>query len=82
MRGVLDTTLCDKDCQWPAADRWFTPGTPRSLDLDALNDDDVKNILKSLQIGQASDGDSISHQMLKHTRHCVLTLEIYFQSFE
>jgi len=22
-RGVLDTTLCDKDCQWPEAGRWF-----------------------------------------------------------
>ena len=22
-RGVLDITLCDKDCQWPEAGRWF-----------------------------------------------------------
>ena len=26
-RGVLDTTLCDKVCQWLVADRWFSPGT-------------------------------------------------------
>ena len=26
-RGVLDTTLCDKVCQWLAAGRWFSPGT-------------------------------------------------------
>jgi hypothetical protein len=26
-RGVHDTTLCDKVCQWLAAGRWFTPGT-------------------------------------------------------
>ena len=26
-QGVLDTTLCDKVCQWLAADRWFSPGT-------------------------------------------------------
>ena len=25
-RGVLDTTLCDKVCQWLAAERWFSPG--------------------------------------------------------
>jgi hypothetical protein len=25
---VLDTTLCNKVCQWLAADRWFSPGTP------------------------------------------------------
>ena len=28
MRGVLDTTLCHKICQWLAAGRWFSPGTP------------------------------------------------------
>jgi hypothetical protein len=26
-RGVLDTTLCDKDYQWLAARRWLFPGT-------------------------------------------------------
>ena len=30
LRGVLDTTLCDKVCQWLAVDRWFSPGTPVS----------------------------------------------------
>jgi len=24
-RGVLDTTLCDKICQWLAAGWWFSP---------------------------------------------------------
>ena len=53
--------------------------TPFSLDVDDINDDDVKDILKSLQIGKASGGDFISHQMLKkYCSHCVLTLEIYF----
>jgi hypothetical protein len=27
VRGVLDTTLCDKVCQLLAAGRWFSPGT-------------------------------------------------------
>jgi hypothetical protein len=27
---VLDTTLCDKICQWLTAGRWFSPGTPVS----------------------------------------------------
>jgi hypothetical protein len=26
-RDVLDTTLCDKVCQWLATGRWFSPGT-------------------------------------------------------
>ena len=29
-RGVLDTRLCDKICQWLASGRWFSPGTPLS----------------------------------------------------
>ena len=29
-RGVLDTTFCDKVCQWLAAGRWFSPSTPVS----------------------------------------------------
>jgi hypothetical protein len=28
--GVLDTTLCDKDCQWHATGHSFYPGTPVS----------------------------------------------------
>jgi hypothetical protein len=29
-RGVLDTTICDKVCQWLVAGRWFPPGIPVS----------------------------------------------------
>ena len=30
-RGVIDTTLCDKVCQWVAAGRCYSPGTPISF---------------------------------------------------
>ena len=30
-RDVLDTILCDKVCQWLAAGRWYSPGTPVSF---------------------------------------------------
>ena len=30
---VLYTTLCDKVCQWRAAGRWFSPGTPDTHDI-------------------------------------------------
>ena len=30
LRGVLDTTICDKVCQWFKIDRSFSPGTPGS----------------------------------------------------
>jgi len=26
-RGILDTTLCYKICQWLASEWWFSPGT-------------------------------------------------------
>jgi hypothetical protein len=29
-RAILDTTLCDKVCQWLSAGRWYSPGTPVS----------------------------------------------------
>jgi hypothetical protein len=29
-RGVLDTILCDKICQWLAAGGWFSLGAPVS----------------------------------------------------
>ena len=29
-RGVVDTTLCDKVCQWLATGQWVSPGTPFS----------------------------------------------------
>jgi hypothetical protein len=31
MRGVLDTTLFDKVCQWLVAGQWFSPGSPGFL---------------------------------------------------
>ena len=45
-RGVLDTTLCDKVCQWPAAGRWFSPGTPVSSTNKTDGHDITKILLK------------------------------------
>jgi uncharacterized membrane protein len=39
-RGVLDTTLCDKVCQWLAADLWFSQSTP----VSSTNQTDCHNI--------------------------------------
>jgi hypothetical protein len=43
-RGVLDTTLCDKGCQWLVAGRWFSPVTP----VSSTNEKDRHNITKIL----------------------------------
>jgi len=39
-RGVLETTICDKVCQWLAAGQWFSPGTP----VSSYNKTDCHNI--------------------------------------
>jgi hypothetical protein len=43
-RVVLDTTLCDKVCQWPVTGRWFFPG---SL-VSSTNKTDCHNIAEIL----------------------------------
>ena len=45
-RGVLDTTLCDKVCQWLATGRWFSPGTPVSSTYKTDNHDIIELLLK------------------------------------
>ena len=40
MEGVLDTTFCDKVCQWLAAGRWFSPSIP----VSSTNKTDRHNI--------------------------------------
>jgi hypothetical protein len=43
-RGVLDTTLCDKVCQWLPAGRWLSQGTP----VSATNNTDPHDIAEIL----------------------------------
>ena len=45
-RGVLDTTLCDKFCQWLSTDRWFSLGTPVSFTSKAGRHDITEILLK------------------------------------
>jgi hypothetical protein len=41
---VFDTTLCDKVCQWLAAGRWFSLGTPISS-INKTDRNDITEIL-------------------------------------
>jgi len=56
-RGVFDTTLCDKVCQWLAADRWFSPGTPVSssnkTDCHDIGEILLKVALNTINLNQA-----------------------------
>ena len=50
MRGVLDTTLCDKVCQWLLAGQWFLPGIP----VCSANKTDLHDITEILLKGTLS----------------------------
>ena len=45
-RGVFDTTLCDKVCQWLATGRWFSLGTPVSSTNKTDRHDITEMLLK------------------------------------
>ena len=46
-QGVLDTTLCDKVCQWLATDQRFPPGTPVSSTNKTDRHDIAEILLKA-----------------------------------
>jgi hypothetical protein len=45
-RGVLDTTLCDKVCQWFVKGQWFSLGTPASSTNTTDRHDVAEMLLK------------------------------------
>ena len=45
--GVLDTTLCDKVCQWLVTGQWFSPGTTVSSTNQTDRHDITWNITES-----------------------------------
>jgi len=49
LRGVLDTTLCDKVCQWLAAGRWFSLGIPVSS-TNKTDSHDITEILLKVSL--------------------------------
>ena len=52
-RGVIDTTLCDKVCQWLATGRWFSQCTP----VSSTNMNKTNNCLSLRIIGHKTDHD-------------------------
>ena len=63
-RNILDTTLCDKVCQWLVVVLWFSQGTPVSS-TKKIDRHDITEILKEVDfaISQAS----ITYWKLKKT---------------
>ena len=48
-RGALDTTLCDKVCQWLATGWWFFPGTLR-CSTNKTDRHDISEILLKVEL--------------------------------
>jgi hypothetical protein len=60
--GVLDTTLCDKVCQWPMAGRLFSSGSP----VSSTNKSDLHDIAEIL----LGHWQTLSHNVVSSTpRH-------------
>jgi hypothetical protein len=64
LRGVLDTTLCDKVYQWLSAGRWFSLCTP----VSSTNKTDCHNITELL-LKRALNIISLTQQKIVHIDH-------------
>ena len=83
LRGVLDTTLCDKVFQWLATSRWFSLGTPVSS-TNKTDTHDITAILLEVALNTIKQPNHISsNRKLYHTTipldtdGCIAVLKIY-----
>ena len=58
-RGILDTTLCDKVCQWLAAGRWFSPCTMVSS-INKTDPHDIAEILLKVALNTHNPNHNIN----------------------
>ena len=67
-RGVLDTTLCDKICQWLGTDWWFSPDNPVSSNnkTDRL---DITEILVKVALNTINQNHKNTYFVMDHIRH-------------
>jgi hypothetical protein len=63
-----DTTLCDKVCQWLAAGRWFSPGTP----VSSTNKTDCHDMTELLLKNKCLD-QSVSTLIFTAFQHIILS---------
>jgi hypothetical protein len=69
-RGLLDTRLCDQICQWLAAGRWFSTGTPVS------STNKIKVITKLPNSEQSYKGKVKTHSHNKTDSHNIIEIEL------
>ena len=58
--GVLNTTLCDRVCQWLATGRWFSSGTP-VYSTNITDRHSITEILLKVALISLIRNDSILH---------------------
>jgi len=68
-RGVLDTTLCDKVCQWLTAGKWFSPGTL----ISSINKTDRHDITEILLKVALNTINQTNHQCMSQ----LFTINVY-----
>jgi len=56
-QGVLDTTLCDKICQWLPTDRWFSPVSS----TNKTNRQDITEILLKVVLNTINQTVNMKH---------------------
>ena len=59
---VLDTTWCDKVCQWLAAGQWFSPGIPVSS-TNKTDSHDITEILLKVALNTITSLQYAEHEM-------------------
>ena len=69
-RGVLDTTLCDKVCQWLVTDRWFSTDPPVSS-TNKTDRNDIREILLKVALNTIKQANKQTNIIL-----CALNLWI------
>ena len=81
-RGVLDTTLCNKVCQWLSTGQWFSPGTLVSSTNKTDCHDIIEILLKMTNVNNIivaarfSTGNSFS-SVNKTNRHDISVINIF-----
>ena len=70
-RGVLDTTLCDKVCQWLATGQWFSPGAQVSS-TNKTDSPVITKILLKVVLNTINHKPSLFMKKLKNLNHLTL----------
>ena len=72
IRDVLNTTLCDKFCQWLATGPWFSPSIPVSS-TNKTDHHNITEILLKVALNTISQTLTQIQFFLKYMKHLILT---------